>query len=182
MNDELGVLFAKRFIQRRDIKAVQLALNDKVIYTPDREMKRLGQHAPLGFIMPHLEAHLTGAATYGHYMLDADDQCRLFCFDIDLRANDENFTGHYVPYSPYVENTMTEQEWESLNSPEAFNPRADWLDRAHPSRWWNKMQMGMLARKLCIRHPEGTRHRLCGGIFRQQGHSRLRLHGRQVSS
>ena len=148
MNDELAILFAKRFIQRRDIKAVQLALRDKVIYTPDREMKHLGGHGPLGFLMPNLHAHLNGEATYGHYLLDADDQCRMFCFDIDLKQNDDNFTGSYVPMTPYEEGAMTEEEWETQNQPIAFNPRVDWLDRAHPGRSWTKMQMGMLARKL----------------------------------
>lgn len=148
MNNELASLFAKRFIQRRDIKAVQLALRDKVIYTPDREMKHLGNHGPVGFLMPHLHAHLSGEATYGHYLLDTDNQCRMFCFDIDLKQNDDNFTGSYIPMTSYEEGTMTEEEWEAQNQPIALNPREDWLNRAHPGRPWLKMQMGMLARKL----------------------------------
>lgn len=148
MSKELALLIADRFIQRRDIKAVQLALPDKVIYMPDREMKHLGAAEPLGFYGRHIMAHLEGSMTYGHYLLDADDMCRTFCFDVDLKQNDDNFTGHYVPMHPFIEGSMTEQEWEQLNAPIPFNPRVDWLDRSHPSRSWIKTQMGMLARKL----------------------------------
>lgn len=149
LSKELALLMAERFVQRRDIKAVQIALPDKVIYMPDREMKHLGVHEPLGFYGRHIVAHLEGAATYGHYLLDADDQCRMFCFDIDLKQNDDNFTGYYVPMIPYDEGSgMTEEQWDAQNQPIAFNPREDWLNRAHPSRAWLKSQMGMLARKL----------------------------------
>lgn len=149
MNHELAVLFAKRFIQRRDVKAVQVALPDRIIYMPDREMKpqHIGRHAPLGFLMDHLYAHLDGSATYGHYLLDNEDNTRMFCFDIDLKQNDDDFTGYYMPLIPW-DGVQPEAEWEASQLPVAFNPREDWLNRAHPSRPWLKMQMGMLARKL----------------------------------
>lgn len=143
MNDELAVLFAKRFIQRRDIKAVQLSFPDKVIYTPDREMRNPGKHGPVGWQMQHLHQHLTGEATYGHYMLDDDSQARLFAFDIDLKANDAEFTGSYVAN---VEQMTNDEAW--LNPTViACDPREAWHDRAHPGRGWFKLQMGMLARK-----------------------------------
>lgn len=72
-------------------------------------------------------------ATYGHYLLDDDDQARVFCFDLDLET-----TGSW---------TNLEDPW----TPELVhngNPRTEWLDRASPARPFLKTQMGMLARKL----------------------------------
>lgn len=148
LNDQLAVLYAKRFIQRRDVKAVQFSSGG---YSPDRELKNLGQHGPeLGFQMHHLHNHLNGVATYGHYLLDHDDQTRLFAFDIDLQK-----TGFYVPMTPW-DGVQPEAEWEAAQQPVVLgnpNDRSDntlreaWLDRAHPARPWLKYQMGMLARR-----------------------------------
>lgn len=143
------MLYAKRFIQRRDVKAVQFSSGG---YSPDRELKHPGQHAPLGFKMDHLFAHLDGRATYGHYLLDTDDMTRLFAFDIDLQK-----TGFYVPTIPW-DGVEPEAEWEAKQLPIALGDpndakdnslRTAWLDRAHPARGWLKYQMGMLARRFC---------------------------------
>lgn len=131
LHEELAAQFARRFIQRRDVKAVQF---NSGAYVPDRELKSLGNFGPQGFLMPHLLQHLNGEATYGHYLLDSDDNVRVFCFDIDLKTE-----GFYLP----LESAAHEDA-----EPVAFNPREAWLDRAHPSRPWLKIQMGMLARKL----------------------------------
>lgn len=135
MNNDLAVLYAKRFIQRRDVKAVQFASG---AYSPDRELKTIGQHAPLGFQMSHLEAHLEGSRTYGHYLLDQNDQCRMFAFDLDLET-----TGAYIDL---IDPWQSENEAHTAHT---CNPRDAWLDRASPARPWLKMQMSMLARKLC---------------------------------
>lgn len=129
MNDELAILFAKRFIQRRDVKAVQFASG---AYVPDRELKNPGRFGPLGFKMEHLLQHLEASASYGHYLLDNDSNCRLFAFDIDLEKQ-----GSWSTLE------MTDAEPQSFE----VNPREAWQDRAHPGRPWMKMQMGMLARK-----------------------------------
>lgn len=138
LNNELAALFAKRLIQRRDVKAVQF---DSGAYSPDRELKHLNHWGPVGFEMQHLEHHLTGVATYGHYLLDANDMARCFCFDIDLKSNSDKFTGHYVDFEQQA------SAGEHV-APIPFDPREAWLDRAHPSRPWTKYQFGMLARKL----------------------------------
>jgi hypothetical protein len=127
LNDELAVLFAKRFIQRRDIKAVQFS-NGK--WSPDRELNNLGQYGPIGFQMNHLLQHLLGTHTYGHYLLDAESNARMFAFDLDLEKE-----GFWTPMTA---------EGGSI----ACNPRAEWADRASAARPWIKTQMGMLARKL----------------------------------
>lgn len=145
MNNELAILFAKRFIQRRDVKAVQLSFGDKVIYTPDHKIKDINDnshHGPVGFKMEHLHHHLDGSATYGHYLLDNESHARMFCYDIDLKES-----GYYVPLANYQEG-MSEEAWTEAGKPLPFNPREDWLNRAHPGRPWIKTQMGMLARKL----------------------------------
>lgn len=142
MNDQLAALFAKRFIQRRDVKAVQFSSG---AFVPDRELKRRGTdtkdpgvHGPLGWEMQHLTAHLEGTATYGHYVTDQEDKARCFTLDIDLQK--EGF-------------------WCSMptdgSDPQAFacNPREVWLDRnpdtAIPeARQWFKTQMGTIGRRL----------------------------------
>lgn len=139
LNDELAALFAKRFIQRRDVKAIQF---DGGAYSPDRkleELNRLGNYGPVGFQMHHLHQHLTGQATYGHYLLDEADMVRCFALDIDLRKNNDEFQGYYP-----AEESMYSEEPALV----PMNPREDWLNRAHPGRWWTKTQFGMLARKL----------------------------------
>lgn len=136
-SNDLVTLIAKRFIQRRDVKAVQF---ESGAYIPDRELKYPKQHAPLGFKGRHLQAHLDGTATYGHYLLDQNSKCRLFAFDIDLLPK-----GSYVT-CPDVE---TEEEWEEQSRVVECNPREAWMDRRNKdARDWYKLQMGMLARKL----------------------------------
>lgn len=150
MNDQLAVLFAKRFVQRRDVKAVQFTSG---AYVPDRELKNRqtqqpdpGRFGPLGFQMQHLHQHLTGTATYGHYMLDHEDQCRLFALDIDLEQNNPKtgHTGYYLPLPPF-----TSPEEAAAAAPVPLDVREAWTDRASPARPWLKYQMGMLARKFC---------------------------------
>lgn len=64
-------LLAQKFIARTDIKAVQ---------KPD------GSYAPRHskFTRQDLLDHITGRATYGHYMIDLNNQTKLIVFDIDL--------------------------------------------------------------------------------------------------
>lgn len=154
MNNDLAIQFAKRFVQRRDVKAVQFpeVNGQRGGYVPDHKLRHLGNHGPLGFTMEHLHAHLSSTATYGHYLLDSDDNCRMFCLDIDLEK-----TGHYVPFPPW-DGSMTEEQWEKEiapiplgdpDDPKDNSLRLAWLNRAHPARPWLKYQMGMLARKFC---------------------------------
>jgi hypothetical protein len=130
LSDELAVLFAKRFIQRRDIKAVQFSNGS---WSPDRALKRLDNYGPLGFQMTHLRQHLSGTHTYGHYLLDNDNQCRMFAFDLDLEKE-----GYWCTTDP------NHPEW----NPTACNPREEWTNRASIARPWLKAQMSVLARKL----------------------------------
>lgn len=71
MASELAKLLGERFIQRKDVKAWQFPGGG---YAPDRSPITFGD----------LRAHLDCRKTMGHYLLDADDKCRIFAFDIDL--------------------------------------------------------------------------------------------------
>lgn len=89
-DDELAAELAKRFIQRRDVKAVQ---HSNGSYTPDRTK----------FTMGDLRAHLKGTKTFGHYLVDQDGKCKLFAFDIDLTKEGEwrpDPDSEYVPIEP----------------------------------------------------------------------------------
>lgn len=59
-------------ISRPEVKAVQ---NSKGEYRP--------VHEP--FKLPDLLDHISGNKTYGHYLVNQSDNCKFFCFDIDMR-------------------------------------------------------------------------------------------------
>lgn len=65
-------LLGTRFVQRRDVKAVQ-GEHGKGWY-PRREP----------FTMQDFEDHFTGKQTFGHYLVDEEGNCKLFAFDLDL--------------------------------------------------------------------------------------------------
>lgn len=69
---QLAKIFASKMIARPDVKAVQL---------------NNGEYRPVHskFTLPDLIGHIQGRATYGHYLVNEADQCKMFCFDIDLR-------------------------------------------------------------------------------------------------
>jgi hypothetical protein len=145
MSKELAKLFASRFIQRPDVKAVQLDRNAGTLkqgdWFPDSkidpEKKPNSPHLPHGFQMDHLLAHLAGERTYGHYMLNQDDRCKLFAFDIDLIDKPE---GNYV-----VQGTDAEDEVEFIERSVVIheqNPRELWHDRREvEAREWYKYQL-----------------------------------------
>ena len=147
MSKELAKLFASRFIQRSDVKAVQLSRDAGTLHMGDwfpdtkiDEAKRPNNpHLPHGFKMEHLLAHLAGERTYGHYLLSPDNNCKVFVFDIDLEKcidDKGNKTG----------------TWVSMNAEtvhEGVSPRELWMDRrATEPRNWYKYQMKMLSHKI----------------------------------
>jgi hypothetical protein len=141
VSHELSNVIAQRFIQRRDVKAVQLSGG---AYSPDYQLtnritgeKDPGIHGPLGFRLRHIAAHLEGKATYGHYVLDTESLCRVITFDVDLI---DKPNGTWVKAS-------AEDDYAVI---EKVNPRELWADRNQKgARSWYKYQMKMLAHKLC---------------------------------
>lgn len=145
----LIVQIAKRFIQRRDVYAVQTADGG---YKPARQGHD-GPFYPLG--VPQLQEHLDGAQTYGHYLLDADDMCRVFAFDIDLEKNgpateaSPGFTGRWAQSPDMATWTSTDDEaWWKAHVIHEFDARESWRDRGHPSRPFVKRQMRELSQML----------------------------------
>lgn len=150
---ELAELIAKRFIQRRDVKAVQLKSG---FWTPDDfrdpatgEYKYAETH-PLGWKMPHLLNHLAGTKTYGHYLLDAENMCRMFAFDIDLEKEGNYYS--QPDWSSVPEDA--DDNWFIDNSEliEKVNPRELWGDRREKAaRSWYKYQLRSCAHLLAKR-------------------------------
>ena len=122
-------LIASRFIARTDVKAVQ---HRDGSWSPHTDTgKRDGKHIP--WSRADLEAHVSRKKTFGHYLLNQDDQCKLFAFDIDL--NDKGV---------WPEGYTSIEEADKVE-PVEFNPREAWLDRKHPARPWLKWQFKYVA-------------------------------------
>lgn len=135
MSQELIAAVGKRMIQRKDVKARQIADGS---YFPVRDRQT---SANVPFTLADLNNHFAGTETYGHYLLDANDQCKFFAFDVDLEK-----TGKWV-------NTL--DAWKPDDEPltvHEFNPREAWRDRQHLARPFLKQQMrtiaGLLAGKI----------------------------------
>lgn len=89
---------------------------------------------------PDITTHLSGARTYGHYLVNTESQCKLFCLDIDIKQGEG-----YLPTVPSGELTSTEEIAAWQQSFSKRNLRKAWLDRADQSRGWTKMQLRMIA-------------------------------------
>jgi hypothetical protein len=135
---ELAKLFAKHFINRPDVKAVQ---NSDGSYMPVREGPRDAQ-VNVSWKAADIEAHIAGQATYGHYLLNTDDTVKLFCFDVDLRhtrkQDGSELPDGYAPQGPFDIS-------EPVNMYEPVNPRAVWADRRDARRAYLKYCMRQVA-------------------------------------
>lgn len=129
MSNELANLIAKLFIQRRDARAIQLIdSHGEPMYMPELE-RRGGPRLP--WDRNALLAHLEGTKTYGHYLLDDDDNCKLVAFDVDLNKSGVVF----------VDDDTTKYE-------KVDDLRAYWRDRTSPGRKYIKLAMNLLAQEI----------------------------------
>lgn len=142
--NELANLFAKRFIARPDVKAVQTSNG----YMPDG-VRKDGQYTSYHpWTRADLLSHIAGDRTFGHYLLSTDSKVKLFAFDVDFEKNkpatahQPAFTGQYDADFPNYPDNEDPLRWET------FDPREAWLDRAHPSRSWCKLQLRELSHML----------------------------------
>lgn len=131
-DESVEALLGKRFIARRDVKAVQ---HQNGAYSPDCALR--GPHDShdcdyRGFTMTDLRAHTAGSATYGHYLLDQENKCKFFCFDIDLDQ-----TGQYRD--------------DTTGELQDCNPRDVWKQPEHPARPDLMVQLRCLAEGLAAR-------------------------------
>lgn len=143
MSDALANLIAKKFIARSDVKAIQYPHGG---YSPHQEYnpeskKYDGPRIP--WRREDLNAHLTGTHTFGHYLLNPDNECKLFAFDIDLEKN--TLEGQHTYIGHWPEFGEDESVAPTIHQ---FDAREAWLNRAHPSRSWQKYQLKMIASKL----------------------------------
>lgn len=163
MSKELARLLAKKFIQRPDVKAIQLERSGGGLsqgdWFPDNrvnpEKRPNSPHLPHGFNMAHLLAHLDGERTYGHYLLDADSNCKLFAFDIDLEKSGSIVSTPNFKDMPEGLSSESEEMWfrehsviDIVDAKSPQNLRDLWADRrreAAPARRWLKYQMKHLA-------------------------------------
>lgn len=129
---DLAGLLAKNFIARKDVKAIQRANGE---YNPVREAWKRSD----------IEAHLAKKTTYGHYLLNAEDQCKVFAFDLDLddpsilKKFNSDLSCYYVKTTP--DGLPTDEVVE-------FDPRSAWLDRGHPGRATMKKQLKTVAHEI----------------------------------
>lgn len=124
MSDSLDVLLPKRFISRRDVKAVQ---HRDGSYTPEREKWK----------MSDVKSHLSGDRSLGHYLIGEDDSVKLFAFDIDLKK-----AGVWM--------NVTEED-KLLEGGQECNPREIWLTPDHPAKEYFTTLLRCMAEGLAMR-------------------------------
>lgn len=134
---ELHDLLAKKFVQRRDVKAVQQVDGT---YRPDRTPWKRSD----------FKAHVDKSATFGHYLSDQDSNVKLFVFDVDLEPN-----GTWVERPDLstldpsvVEGPELDAWFEKSTIVHQSTPREDWKNRKHPGRSWYKFQLRTMAEML----------------------------------
>lgn len=131
LDDSLLKEFGRRFIERRDVKAVQFRGGG---YTPDRTPWTLAD----------LRAHVEGTKTFGHYLLSQDNKCRLFAYDIDVVKPCAAACG--------IDHKHTRIIWENESGEkEEVNPRDALLDTEHWARPLIVAQLNMVAEGLASR-------------------------------
>lgn len=126
--NDLAALIAKRFIQRKDVKAIQVADGG---YRPVREAWK----------MKDLRSHVEGTQTFGHYTCDKDGLTKVIVFDCDL---DKVGTWVEVPSDEELATIESDADFTKSLVVHQSNPREDWLNRRHPGRAWYKYQMRTL--------------------------------------
>lgn len=128
---EIANLFAKMFIARPDIKAIQRSNGD---YNP----------VPSRFTKADLLDHQNGVHTYGHYLLSEKNECKLFVFDLDLDKTDPKHPEITYTIPASIDPDGIWQDWYD------GDPRNVWLDRSKVAeRDFLKYQLRLAAHQIC---------------------------------
>jgi hypothetical protein len=142
VSNEIANLLAQRFIARTDVKAIQTSNG----YMPHVEDKRRPDETRLPWRREDLISHLNCKQTFGHYIINQKDQCKLFAFDVDLEQTGWLPTlQHPIQSDPWFTDEEMDRYFETF---ESCNPRQAWLDRRHPGRYHMKIQFREIAHKL----------------------------------
>lgn len=130
LSTELAKLYAKLYVARRDVKAIQ---------------RTSGAYNPVEspWTMQDFQDHLSGSRTYGHYLLSPTNECKFFAFDIDLDELNPDKPDNKLQ----VPNAQdSDGVWGDFV---LADPRAIWLDRRYAiQRNYLKYQMRMMAQEL----------------------------------
>lgn len=151
MSDLAGLL-AKTFIARTDVKAMQNASGEymPVQHCPDCGRGFCAHTTPKAreaWKRADIEAHLSGQKTYGHYLLNGNDQCKFFGFDIDL--DKPGLWPDVTPVYPFPYRVTADMRDEDLYKEILeFHPRDAWINRSHAARGWMKWQLKQVAHAL----------------------------------
>lgn len=138
----LAALIAKKYIQRKDVKAIQVQDGG---YRPDRNPWKMGD----------LREHVQGKKTFGHYLCDAESNVKVLVLDIDFQKS-----GTWVERPDLSEVPLDTEPDELLRLATKVHqstPRDDWRDRRHPGRSWYKLQLRTMVEML-----SSTLHRELG--------------------
>ena len=129
LSNELANLLARLFIQRTDARAIaRFDANGEAMYMPELEYKDGPRKK---WDRAALLDHLNGDKVYGHYLLDANDDCKLLAFDVDLKQSGTVFV-----------DDSTDKRLEVADL------RAYWRDRANLGRRYLKLSMNLVAQAL----------------------------------
>jgi hypothetical protein len=153
----LTSLIARRFIARPDAVAIQQPDGS---WRPLRRKIAGAEHQdwPLTPWSKDLLEKQVDGGSYGHYLVNRNNQCKLFAFDVDLRN-----TGTWVdrPGEEQLEKILDafpddrarqDQEYEKLsNRFLECNPRELWQNKKHLSRQYFLDQMYVLVSMLASR-------------------------------
>lgn len=155
MDEKLAALIAKKFIQRRDVKAEQSSNGDYHPVAIRDSQGNVVSYEPFG--MTNLRDHMSGARTFGHYLIDSNDKCRLFAFDIDWEKNRDpsaaepnGYTGTWcqLPDLSGLTEDVSNEQYNAMVQRYSYDARAAWRDRGHPARAWQKMKLRGLSELL----------------------------------
>lgn len=129
---ELAGLLASRFIERRDVKAIQSPNGAYYLHRVGPQ-KEYNDRPTVPFDFASLVAHVEGRETFGHYLVSHEGTCRMFCFDID-------FTKESVYYPDGPDNPST-----------TINPREVWSGPTTRTKLDLALQIKSLAQGLAKR-------------------------------
>jgi hypothetical protein len=141
-NRDLARLLAKLYVARPDVKAVQAPSG--AYYTHVRSLEETPR-VYLPWDMQSMVNHIEGSATYGHYLLSQQNECKVIAFDIDLVKEPMQLPTMPMPPATYESPEVREsvRRWEENWQPRS--PREAWLNRADPARDLLKTAMRDLA-------------------------------------
>ena len=140
MSSDLAVALGRNFIQRKDVKAIQLPDGS---YVPHTAHAGHGRGEPCNeqcqrvkWSMQDIEDHIAGRKTYGHYMVGTDDMVKFFAFDIDLRKEG---------------GIIDTKEDELVGGFRDIKPREVWLQKENPDREWLVIALRCMAEGLAMK-------------------------------